>query len=240
MSRALFAARPGISADTRLRVFVYIGYLGGGPVFVTVPASARSISENRGTVAVLLYGDMGFSIGMGPQIADRIAARGIPVLGVNSLAYFRVQRTRAEARALLTAAVAKALSLSGARRVVLIGQSFGADQLQAALPTLPETLRRKVLLVVLVVPLDTVAYRASPSEIFSIGTPKVASLPTARKLTWSPVLCIQGAEETDSLCPLLSMPNVTRVSLPGGHPMHRDSDRVFATIMLAIEREMRR
>ncbi len=164
-----------------------------------------------------------------------LAAKGIPVLGVNSLAYFRKERTPTEAKKLINDVTSRALMLHGAQRVVLIGHSFGADQLQAALPAMPQMLREKVPLVVLLVLLDTNAYRATPAEIFSNGISDLPALPTARQLTWTQVMCIHGAEEAKSLCPLLQMPYVERVTLPGGHLLNRDLKRVFAAILQEIE-----
>lgn len=209
----------------------YIGYF-GGPVFV--PVRAQGPSARPGVVAVLLSGDMGFRIGMGPKIADRLARDGMPVLGVSSLAYFRTRRTPAEAEALIAEAAQRALALPGARRVVLIGQSFGADMLQVGLPKLPQALRDKVAMVVLVVPGDTVSFRASPEELFNLDPADGPALPTAHQLDWVPVLCVYGIEEDDSLCPLLHMPNVHLVPLPGGHPMRRDADRLYAVLKGAI------
>lgn len=211
----------------------YLGYF-GGPVFVPIPATGRPAPAERGLVAVLLSGDMGFKVGMGPRIGTRLAADGIPVIGVNSLAYFRVRRSPAENEALIAGAMRRALAMPGARRVVLIGQSFGADMLQAGLPALPPSLREKVVLVALVVPLDTLEFRTSPAELFNLGPSEAPALPTARQLDWVPVLCVHGREETDSLCPLLAMPNVQRVALPGGHPLRRDADRVHAVLAQAI------
>lgn len=211
----------------------YIGYF-GGVVFVPVPATGRPAPAERGLVAVLLSGDMGFKIGMGPQVAARLAADGIPVIGINSLAYYRVRRSPAENEALIAEATRRALALPGARGVVLIGQSFGADMLQAGLPALPRELRDKVALVALIVPLDTIEYRASPAELFNLAPPDAPALSTARRLDWVPVLCVHGEEETDSLCPLLTMPNVRRVALPGGHPMRHDDHLVHAVLKQAI------
>lgn len=212
----------------------YIGYFGGA-VFVPVPATGRPAPAERGLAAVLLSGDMGFKIGMGPQIAERLAADGVPVIGVNSLAYFRIRRSPAENEALIAEATRRALALPGARRVVLIGQSFGADMLQAGLPALPRDLREKVAMVALIVPLDTIEYRASPAELINLAPSDAPALRTARQLGWVPVLCIHGEEETDSLCPLLTLPNVRRVALPGGHPMRRDTGRVHAVLKQAID-----
>lgn len=211
----------------------YLGYF-GGLVFVTVPATVASRPAERGIGAVLLSGDMGFHVGMGPRIADRLAADGIPVIGVNSLTYFRTRRSPADNEALIVEALRHALAQPGIGRVVLIGQSFGADMLHAGLPALPQPLREKVSLVALVVPGDTIEFRASPSELFSLDPPDAPALPSARKLDWVPVICIDGAAEAHSLCPLLTMPNVRHVTLPGGHPLRRDADRVYSVLRQAI------
>ncbi|GAD50504.1 hypothetical protein NT2_09_01120 [Caenibius tardaugens NBRC 16725] len=206
----------------------HIGYF-GGPVFLEMPAVEKR-SPTPPAVAVIFSGDMGFRIGMGPQIARRFVHDGVPVLGVSSLVYFRHERTPAEVRALITEASRKALAFSHAERLILIGQSFGADMLHVGITDLPPDLRKKVQMVGLVVPGQTVIYRASPSELFNWATPDAQALPTAAQLTWAPVVCIQGIDETDSLCPQLTQPNVKHIALPGGHPLHRDADKLYATL----------
>jgi type IV secretory pathway VirJ component len=214
-------------------LFAYIGYF-GGPVIMPVPATASPAKAERGLAAVLLSGDMGPKIGMGHQLVERLAAGGIPVLAVNTLTYFRVRRTPAENEALIARVVQRALAMPGTRRIVLVGQSYGADMLQAGLPALPQTLRDKIVLVALIVPGATINYRASPSEIFSRAGTDTPALPTARLLDWVPVLCIHGAREAASLCPLLTTANVHTVTLPGGHPLRRDAARVYAVLDAAI------
>jgi type IV secretory pathway VirJ component len=93
-----------------------------------------------------------------------------------------------------------------------------------------------VLLAVLVVPPDTTMYRASPAEIFDFGQRGIPAAPRARRLTDVPLLCVQGAQEDDSLCPALTMPNVTRVALPGGHMLNFDPDRLYAAIAPELRR----
>jgi type IV secretory pathway VirJ component len=211
----------------------YIGYL-GGPVYYEVAPTRPTPPAARGLAVVLISGDMGFKIGMGPQIARRFAADGVPVVGVSSLAYFRHQRTPAEVQALVAEAARRALAFGHADRLVMIGQSFGADMMHVGLTGLPADLRAKVKIVELVVPTDTVFYRASPSEMFSWTKPDAMALPTGRRLTWVPALCVQGAEEKDSLCPQLTQPNMRRVALPGGHALRWDADGLYRTLRGAV------
>lgn len=214
--------------------FLYIGYL-DGPLFVPVPATSAAPPNRARLAAVLLSGDMGFRIGMASRIAQRLASDGIPVLGVNTLYYFRGTRTPAEAEALVAAAMRRALALNHADRIVLIGQSFGADMLHTGLASLPLVLRSKVVLVSLIVPDDTVQYRASPTEVFSFMDQQHPALVTASKLSWVPGLCIYGVRQETSLCPELTLPHFESVGLAGGHPLNRDADAVHAKLIAAID-----
>lgn len=207
----------------------YIGYF-GGPVFYDIAPARPTPPRARGLAVVLVSGDMGFKIGMGPEIARRFATEGVPVVGVSSLAYFRQQRSPAEVQTLITAAARRALAFGHADRLVIIGQSFGADMVHVGLTGLPADLRAKVKAVALVVPTDTVFFRASPNELFNWARPDAMALPTGRQLTWVPALCVQGVEETDSLCPQLTQPNVRRIALPGGHMLHHDPEALFEAL----------
>ncbi len=211
----------------------YIGYL-GGPVFFEMAATGPTAPAERGLAVVIVSGDMGFKVGMGPPIAKAFTADGVPVLGVSSLAYFRTRRTPEEVHALIQEAVERALALPNVDHVVLIGQSFGADMLHVGLTALPADLRAKVQLVALVVPTDTVYYQASPAEMLTFSKPDAAALPTAQQLTWIRALCVQGAAEKDSLCPRLTQPNMRRVALPGNHYLNYDSDALYRVLHQAV------
>ncbi len=207
----------------------FMGWLGyfGGPLFTDVPAVTTPAKTRRPFAAVLLTGDLGYRIGMAPQIARRLAADGVPVVAVNTLTYLRKTRTPADITMLIARAEQRALRFGRTDRVVLIGQSFGADMLHVGLVDLAPELRAKVTRVALIVPENSVQFRASPNEVFDYWTPTTDAMPTARRLTWAPLLCVQGVEESESLCPLLTQANARRVALPGGHPLHRDADALY-------------
>lgn len=213
----------------------YIGYF-GGPVMTVIPATAAPQPDERGIAAVFLSGDMGDHVGMGPPVTRAIAAHGLPVVAINSLTYFRTRRTPAQAQALIRQAMARALALPGMHRVVLIGQSFGSDMLQSALPGLTTEERARVVMIGLTVPGATVDYKATPGGLWSPAVTDIPAAATGRLLTWTPVICIQGKEETDSLCPSMTMPNVTRVALPGGHTLRYDSALLSRTLIAAIDK----
>lgn len=215
-------------------LFAGLGYFGGQDVSL-YPAEAVAGAPHPGVAAVVISGDMGLNIGMGGQVAQRLAADGIPVVGVNSLSYFRIRRSPAEVAALVDRVTRQALALPDISRVVLIGQSFGADIMPVGVAALTPELRARVAMIGLVVPARTAEFRASPSEIFNWREPAVDAVPAARALDWVPVTCISGAVETASLCPALTGSNVHRVVLPGGHPLRRDVAAVFKVLIGAID-----
>jgi len=211
----------------------YVGYF-GGQLFFPIEARADIRPLQRDIAAVVLSGDMGFHMGMSPEVAERLAADGIPVIGVSSLVYFRHRRSPDEAADLLREAIAKATRFGHARKVLLIGQSYGADMVNVGLSRMSAAERERIAMVGLIVPTDNIIMRASPAELFELVEPDAQAIATARGLTWAPVLCLYGREETNSLCPQLKAPNVQVAGLPGGHALNHDPDTLYAHLRRAI------
>ncbi len=204
-------------------------------VLIDVPATTWSTPARSKVVAVYFSGDVGYKVGMGRMIGSRLAADGIPVVAINSLGFFRAHRTVAEVTALTANAIRQALALGHADHVILIGHSFGADAMQAALVRLPQSLRASVRAVILIVPTDILYLQVSPGEMLSWSTPDAEVLPTLRQLTSVPTTCIYGIAEAGSPCPQLSAPNIRKVALPGGHALDWNIDRVHAEVAGAID-----
>ncbi|MDO7836803.1 AcvB/VirJ family lysyl-phosphatidylglycerol hydrolase [Sphingobium sp. HBC34] len=226
-------AAPFMLIAALLLGFWHIGYI-GGPLFDIRRADTRVRPPQPHAVALYLSGDMGFHAGLGPAIADRLTRRGIPVVAGNSLHFFRTRRTPEEAGAMIAQGLRRAIAIDPGARLLLIGQSFGADVIAPSLPYVPAALRRRIAFIGLIVPGATRQWRASPSEIFSLTEPEEDATTAARRLSWAPLLCIQGAEEPASLCPALGQANATRLTLPGGHPLHHDADAVSGALLHAI------
>lgn len=212
--------------------YVHLGYY-RHTIFHDLPAAG--VGPERPAL-VMLSGDMGDRVGMTPKVAARLHARGYAIVTVNSLSFFAPGRTAAETSALIAGAMRRAMALGRTGHVVLIGQSFGADMLHAGLAELPAAVRAPIRAVVLVVPGRDIVFRASPVELAGLETPDALALPTASRLTWVPVTCIHGSTEANSLCPELTLPNVRRVTLPGGHRLDFDDAALTAAILPAVTR----
>jgi len=200
------------------------------------PVQLYGMPERPGTMpvaAIFLSGDMGIRYGMGSYVVESLAGVGVPVYAIATSTMFASRRSAVEVQALLPDAIRETLRRSGAQKVVVIGQSFGADMARVGMTSLPADLRAKVAALVLIVPGSTAYFRADPLGLAYIGTPDVDAA-AAQALTWLPVTCIRGAEEADSLCPSLLAPNVRRITLPGGHFLRMDHDLLVRTVFAAL------
>lgn len=235
--------RPSRRRRTRLLVIVIViaaaialwtaidGYFDRDPINFFAPRGPR-----RPVAALYFSGDSGLRFGMGPYAAKALAQRGIAVTGFSSPAWFGVHRTREEVNAAVADAIRQALARTGGDKLVVIGQSYGADILQTGLAALPADLRPRIAAVVLVVPGETVFFRADPLGLEYRGTPDSLGVNTVNAITWAPLTCIYGAAETDSLCPLVRLPHATIIRMPGGHFLDHDSDRLVGHVIEAIRR----
>jgi len=219
---------------------ILLGLLGYAGYFdrsylVEVPATAQPIASRRQLAVVYFSGDVGYKAGMGGMIGSRLVADGIPVIAVDSLAFFRTHKTVLQVTALTAEAMRQALAFGHASQVILIGHSLGGDAMQAGLKDLPQDLRRKLRAVILIVPTKDLFLHISPAEMLDLGTPDSPVLPSLKRIDWVPLTCIHGAEEADSPCAQLSLPNARNVRLPGGHALHWDIDRVHREVLRAID-----
>lgn len=205
-----------------------------------IDGAARERFTASGTpsplAALYVSGDAGLKFGMGPPTAKALAGHGVTVIGFNSPTLFRFHRTRAQTEAMVADMIRQTIRETGHDRLVLIGQSYGADVLQTGLAALPADLRRHVAGIVLVVPGDAVYFRADVSGLAYRNAPDSDGRATLRTLTWAPVTCIYGRAETDSACPGLKLANATLIGMPGGHFLGRDADGLTALVLAAVRR----
>lgn len=181
-------------------------------------------------VALFLSGDAGWSGSLGRASVQQLRAAGIAVIGLDSRQFFNRPRSAAEVAAWLDGPAAREGYVH--LPLILIGQSFGADALLPVLPALPAGIAQRLRGVALLVPGTERYPEVSLGEFLGLGRGidnRAAGQAAAARL---PLLCVQGAEEPDSLCPILSGPGVERVTLPGGHMLRRD-DKTIGRVLTA-------
>ncbi len=188
---------------------------------VEIPAQAQTGSPADEVFAILMSGDGGWA-GLDQDVAGALAAKGIPVVGLDSLRYYWTRRSPDGLAADTDRMIRHYLTHFDKRRVLLIGYSQGADVLPFAVNRLPEATRAKVGLVAVMGMSEHALFEFHLSSWVSDDNSGPATLPEINRINGIPVLCIYGEDEKDSLCPQLDAKKYTIVKLKGGH--HFDGD----------------
>lgn len=182
-------------------------------------------------MAVVLSGDGGFRK-LDHGVADALVARGIPVLGWNSLAYYRKKRTPEEAAALLQRGLEQYLAAWHRHRVVLVGYSFGADVLPFLVNRLTPDLQARVIGVALLGFSGEAAFHFHIMDWFgkTVGT-TLPTLPELNRMPAMPVLCLAGHGDKWQACASVTRPGSRRIILPTGHRLDSRTDEVAADVV---------
>ncbi len=186
------------------------------------------------TFAVIISGDGGWA-GIDRSLAEALAPRGVPVVGLDALRYFWTRRTPDGAARDLARIVEHYRTAWQKQRVLLIGYSLGADVLPFLASRLPPALTARTVAIVLLGPGHSTDFEFRVTEWLPGGTRNApyAVLPEVRKLVGRKVLCLYGADETDTICPSLDPRAFKVVKLPGGHHFGGDYARLASVILQA-------
>jgi len=198
---------------------------------VELPAGARG----DGPFAILYSGDGGWR-DLDRSLADVLAGRGMPVVGVDLLHYYWKPRPPAQAANDLARIIRHYQEAWGRRQVVLIGFSLGANVLPFLVNRLPEEQRAAVRLVSLLSPERTTTFEVDPKNWLHLAThgdmtpigPELQRLPRAL------VQCVYGEAEADqSLCTTPAALGMRVLRKSGDHHFDYDYGRLADDILSA-------
>jgi type IV secretory pathway VirJ component len=192
--------------------------LGDLPV-IEVPAAPGTSPTD--TFAIVMSGDGGWA-GLDKDVAQALSEHGIPVVGLDSLRYFWSARTPEGLAGDTARLIHYYLDHWGKKRVLLIGYSQGADVLPFAVNRLPAAARAQVALTVLMGMSEHAVFEFHVSNWISDDNSGPATLPEVDRMSATPVLCIYGEGDNDSLCPKLDPSKVRIVKMKGGHHFNGD------------------
>jgi type IV secretory pathway VirJ component len=180
--------------------------------------------------AVMISGDGGWA-GLDRNIAKAFAARGIPVVGLDSLRYFWSPRTPEEASRDLAAIIDAYRQRWHRSAVHLLGYSFGADVLPFLVNRLPERLAASVRSVTLVAPSDSATFEIHISNwLPGVTTAGLPTRPELARLMVAP-LCVQGAGEAEDPCG--GAPHGRTVQIGSGHHLGGDAEGIVTHVLQA-------
>ncbi|KIC08274.1 hypothetical protein RA19_20065 [Leisingera sp. ANG-M1] len=190
------------------------------------------------TYAIFLSGDGGWA-NFDEQVSDRLAARGIPVVGISSLRYMWREKQPAQIAADLARIDAHFRPVFGRSKLLLLGFSLGANTLPFAAAELPAELRERLAGVGLIAPETRTGFEIVVGGWLGQQTGSVAVAPAIEALSASlppeRVFCLYGSRETVSACPLARLPGMQLVEFEGGHHLGNDHDGIVR-VLAAVER----
>ena len=187
------------------------------------------------TFVILLTGDGGWA-GLDREVAGAMAARGLPVIGWNSLRYYWKARSPAEAAADLARVIEHYSTTLARHDVLIVGYSFGADVLPFLVNRLPATLRERVRGIGLLGPSSGASFEVHVAEwLPGGGRDTYATLPEMQTLPMIPLLCLHGRDETKSICNQVSTAQWRSVTVDGGHHFDGDYAAVAQRLLALIK-----
>jgi len=182
--------------------------------------------------AVVLSGDGGWA-NIDRDIGNALNARGINVVGWNSLQYFWNRRTPESAAADLIQVLQHYRTQWQKPRVLLIGYSLGADVLPFMLSRMPQTDVSNIASVVLLSVSTSVDFEFHVSNWIDVDNNQAQkTLPELEKISALPVQCFYGSDDDDSACrSFKAPPHWHIVELPGDHHFDGDYEKVTTLLL---------
>jgi len=189
-------------------------------------------SPSPTTAAVFLSGDGGWA-GLDRRVSEDLAAHGVSVVGLDSRAYLMKTRTPDEAAADIARVMRHYTTQWAVQHVALVGYSRGADMAPFVVNRLPSDLRSELALVALLGPAERASFQFHWTDLLT-DTSKPSDppiLPELERLRGTPVLCVYGRDEKESLCRLADTSAVRVDKRKGHHHFDGDYDAIAAEII---------
>lgn len=209
---------------------ILLTLLAGAPAekplpLIEIPARIKSVKPY---FALVISGDGGWAK-IDKSISEKLAADGIPVVGLNALQYFWKKREPEVLSRDVASIIDKYSARFSRREVVLIGYSRGADVLPFAVSRLPDGIRKRVALVALLSPGRSATFEFKVADWFKDrnGAPV---RPEIDKLRGTKTICVYGTDDKDTVCTDVDERAAKRMPLSGSHHFDRDYDALAGLI----------
>jgi type IV secretory pathway VirJ component len=173
-------------------------------------------------LAVILSGDGGWR-DLDKQIGEMLAQGDIGVVGIDSLRYFWTAKTPEQIGRDLDRIVQHYQAVWRVHDVLLIGYSFGADVLPAAINRMNPATRAAVVQISLLGLGQKAMFEFHVGGWLGLVSSDAQPIaPEAARLDSARIQCVYGEEEDDSLCRSRALEHAELIETKGGH--HFDGD----------------
>ncbi|MEK0082234.1 virulence factor family protein [Benzoatithermus flavus] len=186
-------------------------------------------------MAVIYSGDGGWR-DIDKDIAGRLQASGIPVVGVDSLRYFWSAKTPEQVGSDLALILDHYREAWGRPDVVLAGYSFGADILPFAYNRLPPDQKQHVRRLSLLGVSSSADFEIHVTGWLGVNEHE-GSLPTLPELRAIPhglIQCFYGEEEEDPVCARPELADTQLVKTGGGHHFDGNYEKLADEILAGL------
>lgn len=204
--------------------------LEGLPLEEVLASSAASAPTD--VMAIFLSGDGGWA-GIDKDVADVLAAKGISVVGWDSLRYFWTPRTPDGLAEDANRIIRFYLERWHKKRVIVMGYSQGANVLPFLLNRLADDVKPKVSAAVMM-GLEAQADFEFHLSNWVADTEGRPVRPEINRLAGIKTLCVFGEDEEDSLCPDLPAARIIPLRMAGGHHFDGDYKVLAGRILVAL------
>lgn len=183
--------------------------------------------ERAHAVDIFVSGDGGWA-DLDDGVAQRLAAKGIAVVGWNTLRYFWSEKTP---RAFADDLARLVTVLPNDLAVFAGGYSFGAETVPVAVAGADDPALTRITGLTLLAPGPYAAFEVSPLDWIRTGTqPTEHPVAAAIERAARPVLCISSSDDASSGCPKDLRAGYTRDLIPGGHHFGSDYETLASKI----------
>ena len=179
--------------------------------------------ESTDMLGILISGDGGWW-GLDDAVSKNFAGHGIPVIGISSHYYFATPRTPDGTADDMYRALRFYMKKWNKRRIVLLGYSLGAEIIPFVATRVPEDLRDKVVMVVMIGPTAETSFEFHLSD-WVVSPTKRAKFPVQpeiEKINGPKVLCVTSSKDSDCICDKLDPNKVTELKREGNHHFNTD------------------
>lgn len=205
----------------------------------TTAASAQTLTlpvtewpaASPGPLVLFISGDGGFG-SFFTGVCKSIQSAGSPVAAINARSYFWSKKDPARTAAAITQYLNNALQQRGNRQFIMAGYSFGADVMPFIVNRLPDSLKTKLLGVVLLAPSTSTDFEIHIADM--LGSDRQRSMSVVAEINrMGPLkaVIIAAAEDRDFPAGAIQLKNYRHVELPGGHHFDGNTAEVAALIL---------
>jgi len=182
-----------------------------------LPLIETSAAEAPEALAIILSGDGGWRE-IEQRMATELTRANIGIVGLDSLQYFWRASTPEQLAADLERIIALYTAAWHVEDVLLVGYSFGADVLPAAVNRMDARTRDRVVQISLLGLAKDASFEFHVAGWLGIANSRAQPIePEAARLDSAKVQCIYGKSERDSLCRNAVFRDAELIETPGGH-----------------------